>query len=92
MEGHAIVAEGLTRSEAIGDSPTVTPAVPVFPSLVAVIVAVPGALTVTVPSALTRATLTLLLEYVVGRPVSRLPLPSVTCTVSRTVCPTVSDD
>ena len=84
--------DGSTRSVAMGDGATVTVAVPLLPSLVTVIVAVPGADTVTVPSADTCATFTLLLLKLIGRPVNRLPLPSVICTVKRTDCPTVSAD
>ena len=50
--------DGVTRRSAIGDGATVIDAVPTLPSLVTVIVAAPGALTVTLPSLETCATLT----------------------------------
>ena len=83
---------GATRTETTGDGNTTTVADPVRPSLVTVIVADPGAAAVTVPSPPTRATVSLLLAKVSGRPLSRVPLASVICTVSRTVCPTAIDD
>jgi len=74
------VDAGSIRSTAIGDGEALMVAMPVFPSLVTVMIAVPGDNTVTVPSVATRATLALLLANAIGRPVSRLPLLSVICT------------
>ncbi len=88
----SVTVAGDTRTEATGDTLTVTVAVPLRPSLNAEITALPGELAVTVPSAATRATAPLLLRNATGRPVSRVPLSSVTCTVRRSVCPTVSAD
>ncbi len=48
-----VTALGVMRSEAIGDAVTVTVAVPTLPSLLTVIVAVPGAAAVTSPVAVT---------------------------------------
>jgi hypothetical protein len=57
----SVAVLGSIRNVAIGDAVTVMFEVPVFPSLVIVIVAVPGAVAVTVPVDDTLATLTLLL-------------------------------
>src|SRR6266513_1961520 len=67
---------------------TVTPALPFFPSLVAVMVAGPGATPVTRPVALTVAVEVLELVHVTVRPVRMLPLASLSVAVSCTVWPT----
>ena len=67
---------------------TVIAAVPVFVSLVAVIVARPAPLPVTRPVVLTVAIEALLLDHVIVRPDSVLPLASFGVAVSCTVCPT----
>src|SRR5207244_4219985 len=66
---------------------TVTPAVPLFPSLVAVIVADPAPVAVTNPVALTVATEPLLADQVTARPVSGLPVAAFGVAVSCEVCP-----
>jgi hypothetical protein len=69
---------------------TVIVAVPVLPSLVAVIVALPGATPVTSPLDDTVAMAGALDVKEIGRPVSAFPWSSVTCAPSCTVCPTVT--
>src|SRR5947208_7893360 len=66
---------------------TVTDAVPLFPSLVAVIVAVPGVTPVTSPALVTVATDVLLLDQVTARPESAAPFASLGVAVNWTVCP-----
>ena len=66
---------------------TVTVARPLYPSLVAVIVAEPIARPVTRPLGYTTATVGSLLRQVTVRPVSGLPLASFTVAVSCTACP-----
>src|SRR2546430_5798965 len=63
-------------------------AVPLFPSLVAVIDAVPAADPVTSPLALTVATPAALVPHAIVRPVSTFPLASFRLAVSCTVAPT----
>jgi len=63
-------------------------AVPLLPSLVAVIVAVPAATPVTRPLVLTVATAVLLLAQVIVRPDRELPFASFGVAVSCTVWPT----
>lgn len=72
-------APGDTRTLAAGGGCTTTVAVPAWPSLVAVMVAEPGATPVTRPFASTLATLGMLLDHVIARPVSGL------CCASKTV-------
>ena len=67
---------GLTVTEATGTIVTMMAAVPLLPSLVAVIVAEPAATAETRPVALTDATAVLLLDQVRTRPVSVLPAES----------------
>src|SRR5207244_4223742 len=81
---------GLTLTEATGTLVTVTLAVPVLPSLVAVIVPVPAATPVTKPVAATVITALLLLVQVTARPFSTLPVASVVVAASCTVWPTVT--
>jgi hypothetical protein len=66
---------------------TVTVALPLCPSLVAVIVAEPTAMPVTRPLGYTTATDGVLLNQVTVRPVSTLPLASLIVAVSCAVCP-----
>jgi hypothetical protein len=89
-----IVAEPrVTVTDATGTGETVTEAVPLWPSLVAVIVAVPGALAVTSPVCETLATPSLLEDQVTGR-VSILSCASFSATISCSVspCTTVAVD
>ena len=81
---------GVTRTCATGDGDTVTVIEPVRPSLRTVMTAVPGDTAVTVPSDATRARAASLLAYVMGRPVSNVPVESVTWTASRTDSPTAN--
>src|SRR5213592_4503796 len=86
------VAEaGATLTEATGTCTTVMADVPLCPSLVAVIVAVPATLPVTSPLQLTVATVVLLLTQVTVRPVSGLPFASFGVAVSWTVLPSFTE-
>src|SRR5438046_1880423 len=69
------------------DAVTVMLALPLCPSLVAVIVAEPAVTPLTSPLPFTVATDVLLLDQVTTRPVSGLPLASFGVAVSCTVCP-----
>jgi hypothetical protein len=80
---------GLTVTDATGILETVTLAVPLFPSLVAVMVAVPAPAAVTNPVPLTVATEALSVDQVTARPVNELPLASLGVAVSCAVCPTI---
>src|SRR5213080_1316178 len=82
---------GLTVTDATGTVLTVTVAVPLCPSLVAVIVAAPAVTPVTSPPALTVATAVLLLPQLTGRPDNGLPLASFEVAASCTVWPTCTD-
>jgi hypothetical protein len=84
-----VVGAGLTMTEATGTRVTVTVELPAFPSLVAVIVAVPAATPLTSPLLLTVAMPVLPLAHVTVRPVSAVPAESFGVAVSCTVCPTV---
>src|SRR5438034_1225602 len=88
-----LVAAGVTATDAPGTVVTVIVAVPLWPSLVAVIVAEPAAALVTSPPAFTVATALLPLTHVTTRPESGLPLASLGVAASCTVCPacTVAD-
>jgi hypothetical protein len=77
----------LTVTEATGTKVTVTLDVPLWPSLVAVMVADPAPAPVTRPLPLTVATDVLVLVHVITRPDSGLPLASFAVAVSCTVCP-----
>src|SRR3989454_191350 len=79
---------GLTTTVATGMLDTVIAAVPLWPSLVAVIVADPTATPVTRPLAETVATAPLLVVQVTVRPLSRLPFASLRMAVSGTAPPT----
>src|SRR5207253_1195934 len=86
----AVAGETATEAtDATGTSVTVTVALPAFPSLVAVIVAVPTTMLVTSPLPLTVATLGLLLDHITVRPVRVPPAESFGVAVSGMVCPTV---
>src|SRR5207249_6805256 len=76
---------GVTSTVATGTFVTVTDEVPLFPSLVAVIVAVPGVTPDTSPLLLTVATAMLELDHVTVRPESGLPPASFGVAVSCTV-------
>src|SRR5437763_1191545 len=82
-----LAGDGVTVTEASGASVTVTSDVPLCPSLVAVIVAVPAPTPVTSPLPFTRATAVLLLDQVTTRPLSGFPLASFGVAVSCTVAP-----
>lgn len=75
-----------------GDDGTVTVPVPDFPSLVAVIVAVPDATAVTTPDVVTVAILLSLVDQSMTRPLSVLPLASYVAAVSVTEVPVASCD
>src|SRR5437870_9878924 len=79
---------GLTVTEATGTLETVTLAVPLCPSLVAVIVADPATVPATSPLPLTLATEVLLLAHVTVRPDSGFPVASLGVATSCTVRPT----
>src|SRR5947208_9240732 len=82
---------GLTVTDATGTVVTVIVAVPLCPSLVAVIVAAPAVTPVTTPLPLTVATAVLLLPQLTDRPDNGLPLASFGVAVSCTVWPTGTD-
>ena len=79
---------GLTVTDATGTFVTVTAAVPLCVSLVAVIVAEPAAFPLTTPLLLTVASAVLLLAHVTTRPVSVLPAESLVTAVNCRVTPT----
>jgi hypothetical protein len=79
---------GATATVLTGTSDTVMVLVPLFVSLVAVIVAVPGATAVTTPAADTVATAVLLEPHVTTRSVTTLPAVSVTVAVRVKFCVT----
>jgi len=79
---------GLTTTEATGTEVTVIAAVPLFPSLVAVIVADPAATPLTSPFAETVATAGALLVHVTTRSLSGLSFASSGVAVTCTVLPT----
>lgn len=80
-----VADEGVTVTLAAVGAFTVTAADADFPSLVAVIVAVPGATPVTTPAADTVATDGAPLDHVMARPVRTFPFASFTVAVSVTV-------
>ena len=82
-----LAGDGLTVTDATGMVDTVTNAVPLCPSLVAVMVAVPVAIAVTNPFPSTVATAVLLLDQVTTRPESGVPFASFGVAVSCTVWP-----
>jgi len=79
---------GLTVTDATGTLVTVSAAVPLFPSLVAVSVAAPTATPVACPAPFTVATAGLLLDQVTVRPPSGLPNASRVIAAYCAVCPT----
>src|SRR3989449_3632690 len=84
----SLAVVGLTATEATGTLVTVIAAVPLWPSLAAVIVAAPALTPVTRPLADTVATAVLPLDQLTVRPVSGLPFASFGVAASCTVCPT----
>src|SRR3989442_543257 len=86
-----LAGAGVIVADATGTGVTVMADAPLFPSLVAVIVAVPAVFPVTSPLALTVATAALLLAQLTVRPDSRLPLASLGVAVSCTVWPACTD-
>src|SRR5207302_444825 len=74
---------GATTTEATGTLDTVTVVVPVWPSLVAVMVAVPRAMPVISPVLSTGATAPLLVVHATARPERGLPFASLTVAPSR---------
>src|SRR6266516_2941721 len=82
---------GVTVTDATGTGVTVMADAPLFPSLVAVIVAVPAVFPVTSPLALTVATAVLLLAQVTVRPLSGFPFASFGVAVRCTVWPICTD-
>src|SRR5207244_817286 len=85
-----LTAAGLTVTEATGTLVTVTAAVPLCPSLVAVIVAEPAATPVPRPLADTVATAALLVAQVTARPLRAVPFASFGVAVNWVVAPTVT--
>ena len=84
-----LAVAGLTVTEATGTFVTVMVAVPLLPSLVAVIVADPSALLVTTQLALTAASAALLVAQVTTRPESVPPAESLVTAESCVEVPTV---
>src|SRR5256885_2786371 len=84
-----VAAAGLTATDATDTGVTVTVDVPLFPSLVAAIVAKPAVRPVTRPFVPTAATAVLLLDQVTTRPVSVLPVESFVTAASCWVLPTL---
>jgi len=82
-----VAVAGVTVTDPTGIGTIVTEAVPDFPSLVAVIVAVPNVTPVTTPALVTVATAVLLDVHVTTRPVSTVPLASFSVAASAPVCP-----
>jgi len=82
-----VAVAGLTVTVATGAAATVTADVPLFPSLVAVIVAVPTLIPVTRPVAETDATVALLEPHVITRPVRTVPFASFVVAVNCLVAP-----
>src|SRR2546422_625195 len=82
-----LAAAGLMVTEATGTFVGVTADVPLFPSLVAVIVAAPAATPVTNPLALTVPTAALLVAQVTARPLRAVPFESLGVAVNWVVVP-----
>src|SRR6266513_2797104 len=85
-----LAVAGLTLTVATGTTTTVTAALPLFPPLVAVIVAVPAETPVTRPLPFTLAAPPLLLVQVIVRPLSGLPAESSAVALSCSVLPTAT--
>jgi len=83
-------ATGATATDPTASGGTVIVAVALFPSLVAVIVAVPGATAVTTPAVETVATAVLPELQATARPVSTFPSASFIVAVNVVVCPTMT--
>src|SRR5207245_1095551 len=83
-----LAVAGVTATDATGTTLTVSAAVPLLPSLVAVMVAEPAATPVTSPLPFTVATPVLLLAQVTTRPVRTAPPASFGVAESCTACPT----
>jgi len=83
-----LTVAGLTVTDATGTVATLTAAVPLIPSLVAVMVAAPAASVVTNPLALTVAIAGLLVAQLTTRPVSTPPVESCGVAASCIVAPT----
>src|SRR5437016_683661 len=83
--------EGVTSTVATGTFVTLIDEVPLFPSLVAVIVAEPGVTPETRPLLLTVATAVLELDHVTVRPESAFPPASLGVAVSCTVWPACTE-
>jgi len=83
-----VAAAGLTVTAATGTTDTVTVAVPLCPSLVAVRVAAPAAIAATRPLPETVATAGALLAHATARPDNGVPFASFGVAVSCAVCPT----
>jgi len=77
-----LAGDGVTVTVATGTIVTVMVEVPLFPSLVAVIVADPAATAVTSPLAETVATPLALLDQVTARPLSTVPAESLVVAVN----------
>src|SRR5690349_8000611 len=84
-------AFGATETDATGTGSTVTVDVPLLPSAVAVIVAVPGVTPVTTPADDTVAIASLLELHATVRSVTVVPAMSLTVTVSVVVCVAITD-
>jgi hypothetical protein len=88
----ALGGETDTDATGIGDGTlTVNAAFPVWPSLEALIVAVPGPMAAISPVAATDAMLEFELCHVTVRPESGLPPASLSVAVARAVCPIIND-
>ena len=85
-----VTVAGLTVTVATGAAVTVTADVPLFPSLVAVIVVEPTATPVTTPVADTDATAAVLEVHVTTRPVRMVPVASFVVAVNCFVAPTAT--
>src|SRR4051812_47055207 len=79
----------VTDTASTGTGVTVTVAEPFTPSLVAVMLAVPGATLETSPFASTVATAALELDHEMARPASVLPIPSRSTATACVLCPVV---
>jgi hypothetical protein len=87
-----VAVDGLTTTAATGTGATVRMELPVFPSLVAVIVADPAECAVTSPLPSTVAIASLLEDQVIGRPVRGLLFASRVDAIACVDCPASIDD
>jgi hypothetical protein len=83
---------GVTVTEATGIAVTVIVAAVLFPSLVAVMVTVPGATALTTPTLETVAIPGLSVDHCTARPLSVAPSPSNVVALRLPVAPTISDN